>query len=88
MGRALPKFRKPTASWERLGTVERERDDAKSGDAAENVDRNSEEFRSGKEARAKPKAAVESEQDAVGEACRVAHPALQLVQALCCWTGD
>ena len=54
---ALPQPRKPTASWEKLGTVEEmmdgERDDAKSGDAAEDVARKGEEFRSGEEARAK-----------------------------------
>ena len=41
MEHVLPQPRKPTASWEKLGTVEEmmegERDDAKSGDAAEDV---------------------------------------------------
>ena len=50
VGHALPQPMKPTASWEKLGTVEEvmegEWDDAKSSDAVEDVDRNGEEFRS------------------------------------------
>ena len=56
----LPQLRKPTASWTVEDMMEIERDDAKNGDAAEEVDRNGEEFRSGEETRAKPSAAPQS----------------------------
>ena len=56
--------------------LEGERTNTKSGEVAEDMGRNSGDVGN----------SVEHEQDGVGEACCVAHPVPQLVQALCCWT--